>query len=129
MKPLHQSMVRGLLLAGLALGINNISLAQNLGSNLALTGPGAGADGSGFSNTKTVRDGNINTVSQASGTSNQRVSVKWSDAQTFNTVVLREAGNRVTSWQLRNHETDEVISTGNAIGASRVINGSNTSFL
>ena len=122
MKPLHQSMVRGLLLAGLALGINNISLAQNLGSNLALTGPGAGADGSGFSNTKTVRDGNINTASQASGTSNQRVSVKWSTAQTFNTVVLREAGNRVTSWQLRNHETDEVLSTGNAIGANRVIN-------
>ena len=121
MKRLHQPMVRGLLLAGLALGINSFSHAQNLGSNLALTGPGAGADGSGFNNTKTVRDGNINTASQAGGTSNQRVSVKWSSAQTFNTVILREAGNRITSWQLRNHETDEVLSSGNAIGANLVI--------
>ena len=121
MKRLHQPMVRGLLLAGLALGINSFSHAQNLGSNLALTGPGAGADGSGFNNTKTVRDGNINTASQAGGTSNQRVSVKWSSAQTFNTVILREAGNRITSWQLRNHETDEVLSSGNAIGANLVV--------
>lgn len=122
MKRLHQPMVRGLLLAGLALGINSFSHAQNLGSNLAVTGPGAGADGSGFSNTKTVRDGNINTASQAGGTSNQRVSVKWSSAQIFNTVILREAGNRITNWHLRNHETDEVLSSGNAIGANLVVN-------
>lgn len=122
MKLLHQPMIRGLLLVGLALGINNVSMAQNLGSNLALTGPGAGADGSGFSNTKAVRDGNINTATQAGGTSNQRVSVKWSSPQTFNTVVLREAGNRVTNWQLRNHDTNEVLASGTAIGGNRMIN-------
>ena len=74
--------------------------AQTLGSNLAITGPSAGADGSGFSNTKVVRDGDRATYTTATGTSNQRVSVKWGSAITFNTVILREYGNRVTSWSL-----------------------------
>ncbi|MDO8344928.1 MAG: hypothetical protein Q7T48_17135 [Cellvibrio sp.] len=96
--------------------------AQTLGANLAITGPSAGADGSGFSDTKLVRDGNVATATQASGTSNQRVSVKWGSAVTFNTVILREAGTKVTSWSLVDNETGAVWATGTGIGAQRVVN-------
>lgn len=96
--------------------------AQTLGSNLAVTGPSAGADGSGFDNTKLVRDGNAATVSVASGTSNQRVSVKWGSAVTFNTVILRESGSKITSWQLVNNDSGAVLATGTGIGAEKIIN-------
>ena len=96
--------------------------AQTLGSNLALTGPSAGADGSGFSDTKLVRDGDTGSFTQASGTSNQRVSVKWGSAVNFNTVVLRESGTKVTSWQLVNNDTGDVLATGTGIGAARTVN-------
>lgn len=96
--------------------------AQNLGANLSLTGPGAGADGSGFSDTKRVRDGSTSTYTQASGTSNQRVSVKWSSAVSFNTVVLRESGSNVTNWQLVNNDTGAVLATGSGIGSARTVN-------
>jgi len=96
--------------------------AQTLGSNLAVTGPSAGADGSGFDNTKLVRDGSTATVSLASGTSNQRVSVKWGSAVTFNTVILREAGSKVTTWSLVDNDTGTVLATGTGIGAQRVVN-------
>src|SRR5690606_41120883 len=93
--------------------------AQTLGANLAITGPSAGADGSGFSNTKLVRDGNNATVAYASGTSNQRVSVKWGSAITFNTVILREEGAKVTGWSLVDNDTGTVFATGTGIGAQR----------
>lgn len=96
--------------------------AQTLGANLAVTGPGAGADGSGFNNTKLVRDGDSSTFSIASGTSNQRVSVKWGSAVTFNTVILRESGNKVTSWSLVDNDTGTVYATGTSIGAQQLIN-------
>ena len=96
--------------------------AQTLGSNLAITGPSAGADGSGFDNTKLVRDGSTATATQASGTSNQRVSVKWGSAVTFNTVILRESGSKVTSWSLVDNDTGVVYATGTGIGAERVLN-------
>jgi pectate lyase len=96
--------------------------AQTLGSNLAVTGPSAGADGSGFDNTKLVRDGSTSTVSLAGGTSNQRVSVKWGSAVTFNTVILRESGTKVTTWSLVNNDTGAVLATGTGIGAEKVIN-------
>ncbi|MES2825588.1 MAG: hypothetical protein V4732_18445 [Pseudomonadota bacterium] len=96
--------------------------AQTLGSNLAITGPSAGADGSGFDNTKLVRDGNIATASTAGGTSNQRVSVKWGSAVTFNTVILRELGSKVTSWSLVDHDSGTVFATGSGIGSERVVN-------
>lgn len=95
--------------------------AQNLGANLSLTGPGAGADGSGFNDTKLVRDGSTSTYTQASGTSNQRVSVKWSSAISFNTVILRESGSNVTNWQLVNNDTGAVLATGTGIGAARTV--------
>ena len=96
--------------------------AQTLGANLALTGPSAAADGSGFDNTKLVRDGSTSTVSFASGTSNQRVSVKWGSAVTFNTVILRESGTKVTTWSLVDNDTGTVLATGTGIGAQRVVN-------
>ncbi len=96
--------------------------AQTLGSNLAVTGPSAGADGSGFDNTKLVRDGSTATVSVASGTSNQRVSIKWGSAVRFNTVILREAGSKVTTWSLVDNDTGTVLATGTGIGAQRVVN-------
>lgn len=101
--------------------------AQTLGANLALTGPGAGADGSGFDNTKLVRDGNVATYSTASGTSNQRISVKWSSAISFNTVILRESGTRVTNWSLVDNDSGTVYATGTGIGAERVVNVGNRS--
>lgn len=96
--------------------------AQTLGANLAITGPSAGADGSGFNDTKLVRDGSTATATQATGTSNQRVSVKWGSAITFNTVILREAGTKVTSWSLVDNDTGAVWATGTGIGAQRVVN-------
>ncbi|WP_082191561.1 pectate lyase [Cellvibrio sp. pealriver] len=101
--------------------------AQTLGSNLAVTGPSAGADGSGFSDTKLVRDANTATYTQASGTSNQRVSVKWGSAINFNTVILRESGSTVTNWQLVNNDTGAVLATGTGIGAARTVNLGNVS--
>jgi pectate lyase len=101
--------------------------AQTLGSNLSLTGPSAGADGSGFNDTKLVRDGSTATYTQASGTSNQRVSVKWGSAINFNTVILREAGSTVTNWQLVNNDTGAVLATGTGIGAARTVNLGNVS--
>lgn len=96
--------------------------AQTLGANLALTGPSAGADGSGFDNTKLVRDGSTATATQASGTSNQRVSVKWGSAVAFNTVILRESGSRVTTWSLVDNDSGAVLASGTGIGAERVLN-------
>jgi hypothetical protein len=122
MKIINQPIIRCLMLATICLPITSVSQAQTFGANIAISGPGAGADGSGFNDTKTVRDGNINTASQAGGTTNQRVSVKWSSAQNFNTVVLREAGNRITHWQLVNNDTGQVLASGNAIGAGLTVN-------
>lgn len=95
--------------------------AQTLGANLSLTGPSAGADGSGFNDTKLVRDGDTTSYTEASGTSNQRVSVKWGSAVSFNKVVLRESGNRVTSWQLVNNDTGDLLASGTGIGAERSV--------
>ncbi|MBE8715653.1 pectate lyase family protein [Cellvibrio polysaccharolyticus] len=95
--------------------------AQSNGPNLALTGPGAGADGSGFSNTKLVRDGDAGTYTQSNGGNSQRVSVKWSSAISFNRVVLRESGNAITSWQLINNDTGALVASGNGIGSALTV--------
>ncbi|WP_323813449.1 CBM35 domain-containing protein [Cellvibrio sp. NN19] len=115
---------------GLVFGAASLALAvqaQTLGANLSLTGPSAGADGSGFSDTKLVRDGDASTYTQASGTSNQRVSVKWGSAINFNTVILRESGSTVGAWQLVNNDTGAVLATGNGIGSARTVNLGNVS--
>lgn len=110
-----------------AAGVLLVCTAQTLGSNLSLTGPSASADGSGFNDTKLVRDGSTATYTQASGTSNQRVSVKWGSAVNFNSVILRESGNTVTNWQLVNNDTGAVLATGTGIGAARTVNLGNVS--
>lgn len=104
-----------------------ISASAYAQTNLSISGPGAGADGSGFSNTKLVRDGSTSTYTEASGTSSQRVSVKWSSAQTFNQVIVRESGNNVTSWQLVNNDNNAVLASGTTLGSARSINLGTTS--
>src|SRR5690606_564074 len=56
-----------------------------------------------------------------------RVSVKWGSAITFNTVILREYGSRVTTWSLVDNDTGAVYATGTGIGAERVVNLGNRS--
>jgi pectate lyase len=124
---LKNSLFTGIAVVSLQLFCVSALHAQSLGANLALTGPGAGADGSGFSNTKLVRDGDTGTYTQASGTSNQRVSVKWSSAVNFNTVVLRESGNNVSSWQLVDNDSGAQLASGTTIGSSRTVNLGNVS--
>lgn len=124
---LKNSLFTGIAVVSLQLFCVSALHAQSLGANLALAGPGAGADGSGFSNTKLVRDGDTGTYTQASGTSNQRVSVKWSSAINFNTVVLRESGNNVSSWQLVDNDTGAQLASGTTIGSSRTVNLGNVS--
>ncbi|WP_193906163.1 pectate lyase family protein [Cellvibrio polysaccharolyticus] len=124
---LKNSLFTGIAVVSLQLFCVSALHAQSLGANLALTGPGAGADGSGFSNTKLVRDGDTGTYTQASGTSNQRVSVKWSSAVNFNTVVLRESGNNVSSWQLVDNDTGAQLASGTTIGSARTVNVGNAS--
>ncbi len=117
---LGQLLAKISLLGSAALCAINLQ-AQTLGDNLAITGPSAGADGSGFSNTKLVRDGDVNTASAASGTSNQRISVKWGSTIDFNTVILREAGNNVTSWQLVDNDSGSVFASGSTIGSAKTL--------
>lgn len=119
---LKHQLCKGIAILSLPLFCATAVHAQTLGANLALTGPGAGADGSGFSNTKLVRDGDTGTYTQASGTSNQRVSVKWSSAITFNTVVLRESGSNVSSWQLVDNDSGAQLASGTSIGSARTVN-------
>ncbi|GAB4427699.1 MAG: hypothetical protein OHK0039_46100 [Bacteroidia bacterium] len=96
---------------------------SNLGSNLAISGPGAGSDGSSkasgtsYSN---VRDGNAATFWSPTSTSNQYVTVKWSSSVSSNTIILKEVGNRVTSWRLETN-AGVVLATGTTIGAQRQV--------
>jgi len=101
------------------------SFAALAADNLAITGPGAGADGSskaGSSSYGFVKDGNLGSFWQPVSTSNERVSVKWSSAIQFNQVILREDGNEVTSWRLVNHDTGNVLAAGSTIGTGLTVN-------
>lgn len=94
-------------------------------NNLAITGPGAAADGSskasGLSYTF-IRDADQQSYWQPTSTSNQRVSVKWSSAVQLNQVVLKESGSAVTSWRLVNNDNGAELASGSSIGASKVVN-------
>ncbi|EJI85368.1 MULTISPECIES: polysaccharide lyase family 1 protein [Alishewanella] len=106
------------------------ALPATAANNLAISGPGAGADGtSKFGNTSYgfVKDGNLSSYWQPNSTSNERVSVKWSTAINFNQVILRELGDQVTSWRLVNHDTGAVLATGNRIGSELQVNLGNVS--
>lgn len=99
-------------------------------TNLAISGPGAGADGSskfGSTSYGFVKDGNLSSFWQPNSTSNERVSVKWSTAITFNKVILRELGDQVTSWRLVNHDNGTVLASGSNIGSELIVNVGNVS--
>lgn len=93
-------------------------------NNLAITGPGAGADGSskasGISYTD-IRDGNIQTGWQPTASANQRVSVKWGSAVQLNQVILKEIGSTVTSWRLVNNDNGAQLASGTTIGSNKII--------
>jgi pectate lyase len=92
----------------------------NLGANLAITGPGAGSDGSSKasgSSYNNVRDGDDNTYWSPSSTTNEEITVKWSGQVSSNTIILKEVGNRVSGWQLETRE-GVVLGSGSSIGAS-----------
>lgn len=102
-----------------------LAQADDLGPNLAIVGPQPGADASGFSNAKAVHDGDLATAPTATSTNYPtRVSVKWGGggtAVTFNTAVIREQGNRVSSWQLVNDATGLVLASGSTIGPEKIV--------
>lgn len=94
-------------------------------NNLALTGPGASADGSSKASNSSynlARDGNVQTFWQANGNNNQRISVKWSSAVSVNQVVLREQGSNIRSWRLVNNNNGAVLASGTTLGSNRTIN-------
>jgi pectate lyase len=104
------------------------ALAQ--ANNLAITGPGAGADGSSKASGVSygdVKDANLQSYWQPSSNSGQRVSVKWSSAISSNQVILREQGSNVTSWRLINNDNGAVLATGTSIGSNRTVNFSTVS--
>jgi len=96
-----------------------------IANNLAITGPGAAADGSSKASSSSynfARDADLQSFWQAAGANNQRVSVKWTSPVTASQVVLREQGNNVSSWRLVNHNTGAVLATGTTIGSNRTVN-------
>ncbi|MEH0153121.1 T9SS type A sorting domain-containing protein [Limibacter armeniacum] len=96
----------------------------DLGDNLAITGPGVGSDGTskgGGTSYGNVRDGDTSTYWQPSGTSNERISVKWSSDVTCNTIVIKEIGDVVSSWEVVNHDNGDVLATGSGLGTSKTI--------
>lgn len=86
-------------------------------TNLSL---GAGSDGSGkgMGSYGHVRDGDTSTFWAPEGNTG-RISIKWSEPTTINTVVIREADDysgHITGWQLSNNDTGDVIASGQAAG-------------
>ena len=94
-------------------------------NNLAITGPGASADGSGKASGTSygdVKDADLQSYWQAPGSNGQRVSVKWSNAVSANRVILREQGNSVTGWRLVNNDNGAVLASGSSIGSNKTVN-------
>ncbi|MBF9001118.1 pectate lyase family protein [Vibrio nitrifigilis] len=86
-------------------------------TNLSI-GAGSDGDGKGMGSYGSVRDGDSTTLWAPKG-STGTVSIKWKTAQTINAVVIREADDysgNITSWQLTNNDTDEVIASGTSTG-------------
>ena len=90
---------------------------KSLGENLSLN---AGSDGNGKSHGSYghVRDGDTTTYWAPKG-STGRVSIKWSSAQTINTIVIQEANDfagQITGWQVVNNDNGDVLATGSSAG-------------
>ncbi len=108
----------------IALLIGTVMATSAHANNLALNGPGAAADGSSKASGTSygdVKDGNLQSYWQPSSNNNQRVSVKWNSAISFNQVVLREVGNNITSWRLVNNDNGNQIASGTSVGSNRVV--------
>ncbi|WP_020208301.1 CBM35 domain-containing protein [Gilvimarinus chinensis] len=95
------------------------------GVNLSI---GAGSDGSskGSGSYGNVRDGDTSSYWQPNGTSDERISVKWGTATSFNTVVIRELNNATNAWRLVNDDTGAVLASGNGLGNEAVITFADT---
>ncbi|GGY61527.1 pectate lyase family protein [Marinobacter zhanjiangensis] len=94
------------------------------GENLALD---AGADGSSKANGSSygnVNDDDISSFWQPGSASGERISVKR--MAPFNTVVIRELNDATRAWQLVNHDTGEVLASGNRLGPETVVAGLGT---
>src|SRR5690606_11912639 len=92
-----------------------------LGTNLAI---GAGSDGSskGSGSYGDVRDGSLSSYWQPSGSSDERIAIKWSSDITFNTVIIRELNGATSSWRLQDHNTGEILASGNGLGSEAIVN-------
>lgn len=85
--------------------------------NLSI-GAGSDGDGKGMGSYGHVRDGDPATFWAPQGATG-RVSVKWGEATTLNTVVIREADayrGHIAGWQLSNNDTGEVLASGEGAG-------------
>ncbi|MGD9211962.1 MAG: hypothetical protein PVI90_14365, partial [Desulfobacteraceae bacterium] len=69
-----------------------------------------------------VRDNSLTTYWQPKTSSDERISIKWSNDTTFNTVVIRESTNVVTAWRLLDNDTGGLLSSGDSIGSELTVN-------
>ncbi|SFR65406.1 Pectate lyase [Marinobacter daqiaonensis] len=94
------------------------------GENLSLS---AGADGSSKASGSSYGnaiDGDTGSFWQPASTSGERISVKR--MAPFNTVVIRELNDATRNWRLVNHETGEVLASGQRLGTETTITGLGT---
>jgi pectate lyase len=88
------------------------------GTNLSI---GAGADGSSKASGTSygnVRDGDLSTYWSPVGSTGD-ISIKWGSATTVSRIVIREAAGAVGnigSWQVINHDTGAVLTSGSGAG-------------
>lgn len=92
-----------------------------LGVNLALEAGSDGSSKASGSSYGNVRDGDLASYWQPSGSSGERISIKWSSETTFNTVLIREDGDVVTAYRLVDNETGADLASGTNLGTARVI--------
>ena len=89
------------------------------GPNLSLRADGE-ADGSTKAqgrSFKDVRDGDLGTFWSPIGTTGE-ISIKWPVPVTVSRIRIREApgGGRIGAWQVRNHDNDALLATGDGAG-------------
>jgi pectate lyase len=94
---------------------------SELGTNLAISAGSDGSSKTSGTSYKHVRDDDQTTYWQPKTSSDERVSIKWSDKTAFNTVVIRELTDAVTSWQLINNDSGNELSSGNSIGSKLTV--------
>ncbi|WP_402374817.1 pectate lyase family protein [Isoptericola rhizosphaerae] len=88
------------------------------GENLSI---GAGSDGSSKASGTSygdVRDGDMSSYWSPSS-STGRISIKWGGDTTVSSINIREASGaegNIGSWQVVNHDTDQVLATGSGAG-------------